>query len=264
VLNQQPKKEREHAAPVKETVKKIPVEKKSAPAISVPVIKPLQIEASITAVVVNFETKELIQKAVTSFREYYPTLPLVIVDNHSTDGSREWIRKQKNEYTRAVLNRSNKGHGPALHKEFQRAHTDYIFTFDSDVEFLRGGLLESMVNLIQDAYAIGWRRWVNEEGVSVDEKQPFDASKYCPYIHPYAALYHRETYLTLSPFINNGAPAIFNMRDAHKQDIRVVPFYLEPYVRHLVAGTRRMWKGHWFPGNKPKLEGWNEERHYPI
>ena len=221
-------------------------------------------DVDITAVVVNFETEELIKNAVNSFRKFYPTIPLVIVDNNSTDGSRDWIRKQKNEFTRVVLNRSNKGHGPALHREFLRADTKYVFTFDSDVEFLRGGLLESMAALIRDAYAIGWLRWVNFDGVAVDEKKPFDKEKYCPYIHPYSALYDRDIYLTLSPFVNNGAPAVFNMRDANKRGLEVVPFYLAPYVKHLVAGTRRMWKGHWYPGSKPKLQEWKDGEKYPI
>ena len=48
----------------------------------------------ITAVVVNFQTEHLIKQAVRTFRKNYPTVPLVIVDNHSTDGSREWLKKQ--------------------------------------------------------------------------------------------------------------------------------------------------------------------------
>lgn len=219
---------------------------------------------NITAVVVNYRTKHLIETAVTSFRKFYPTISLVIVDNGSGDESREWIKKQKGDHTRVVLKRKNCGHGPALHREFSRATTQFMFTFDSDVEFLRGGLIEGMLAQIGDAYAIGWRRWVNQDGVAVDEKRPFDKSMYCPYIHPYCALYNRDIYFTLRPFVNNGAPAVFNMRDAKIAGIDVKPFHLEPYVKHLVAGTRRMWNGHWYPKDKKQINEWVKDSQYPI
>jgi len=218
----------------------------------------------ITAVVVNFQTEHLIKQAVETFRAYYPTVQLVIVDNHSTDGSREWIREQADENTRIVLNWFNNGHGPALDREFNRAKTKFVFSFDSDVIFLRGGVLEEMQERIEDAYAIGWLRWVNLDGVAVDEKRAFNKDSYCPYIHPYCALYHRDTYLSLTPFVNKGAPAVDNMRDAKKRGLELVSFKPTSYVKHLIAGTRRMWQGHWFPGEKKPMSQWEKDSSYPI
>ncbi|MHA1961889.1 MAG: glycosyltransferase family 2 protein [Candidatus Thorarchaeota archaeon] len=218
----------------------------------------------ITAVVVNYQTDHLIKVAVESFREFYPTVRLVIVDNHSTDGSRIWIRSQQNEYTRPVLLCSNKGHGPALHNEFKRAETKFVFTFDSDVEFLKPGLLEQMRDQIGDAYATGWLRWVNHSGVSIGDGKEVNEDKHCPYIHPYCALYDRDTYLTLDPFVNKGAPAIDNMRDAKRRGLEVVSFETKKYVKHLVAGTRRMWRGHWYPGERKPERQWDKDSAFPI
>lgn len=218
----------------------------------------------ITAVVVNFQTEHLIKQAVRTFRKNYPTVPLVIVDNHSTDGSREWLKKQPDENTRVVLNWSNNGHGPALDREFHRVKTKFVFTFDSDVIFLRGGVLEQMQERIGDAYAIGWLRWVNKDGVAVDESRAFNKDNYCPYIHPYCALYHRDTYLSLAPFVNKGAPAVENMLGAKNKGLELVSYKPTSYVKHLIAGTRRMWQGHWFPGEKKPTSQWKKDSSYPI
>ena len=222
----------------------------------------------ITAIVVNYQTRSLVETAVCSFRKLYPGVSLIIVDNFSTDGSRGWILSKKDEHTRVILNRSNKGHGPALHQAILRATTKYVFTFDSDTEFLRPGLLERMLYKIEDAYAIGWLRWVNHNGIAVSEREvkaeTFNKGNFYPYIHPYSALYNREIYLSLLPFTNKGAPAIDNMRDAKAKEIEVRSFCLDSYVKHLVAGTRRMWGGHWFPGDRPPTSKWEKDKPYPI
>lgn len=217
----------------------------------------------ITAVVVNYQTRQLIETAVTSFREFYPNVKLVIVDNGSTDNSWEWIRDQEDDVTEVIRNETNQGHGPALDKEFIRATTPFVFTFDSDVTFVRAGLLENLLTHIKDTYAIGWLRWVNISGVAVNEKKPFNKDRFCPYIHPCAALYNRDTYLSLSPFVNKGAPAVVNMRDAQKRGIKVRSYPIENYVEHLVAGTRRMWNGRWNPGDSAKNE-WDRRKTFPI
>ena len=218
----------------------------------------------ITAVVVNYQTEQLIEVAVASFREFYPDVHLVISDNNSTDGSWEWIKEQEDEVTKVVLNEANIGHGPALNSAFIEAATRFVFTFDSDVTFLREGLLEQMLLEIEDAYAIGWLRWVNRSGVSVLEGKPFNKDRFCPYIHPYAALYNRNIYLSLAPFGNRGAPAVVNMHDAKKNGIEVKPFVLTSYVSHLVAGTRRMWRGKWNPGEREKERKWKSGSTFPI
>lgn len=215
-------------------------------------------QLDITAIVVNYKTVNLVKKAVKSFRRYYPTIPLILIDNNSQDGSTDWAGRQRGKHTQVLINNHNIGHGPALHQGIMQAKTRYVFTFDSDVVFNRGGFLEKMQE--QKIYAIGWLRFVNHNGVSSKSK---NAVWLCPYIHPYAALYDRKIYLTLAPFNHKGAPCVANMHDAKKKEIQVASFPIENYVTHLVAGTRRMYKGHWDgTGIEPAI--WNPKAQIPI
>jgi glycosyltransferase involved in cell wall biosynthesis len=222
--------------------------------------KPIQ-KLDITAIVVNFKTKHLLTKAIKTFRAVYPNVPLIIIDNNSQDKSGEWIERQAGEHTKVILNITNKGHGPALHTGILLAKTKYVFTFDSDVEFYQGGFLEQMQAEAQakNLYALGWLRHVNKNGVSATEKPHF-----CRYIHPYAALYDKDVYLTLKPFVNKGAPCVDNMWDARKKGIAVASYPIEDFVTHMVAGTRRLYKGHWNPKDSKPMVGWNPSAKIPI
>lgn len=224
--------------------------------------KPIDVvNLDITAIVVNFRTKHLVTKAIGTFRKFYPKVPLIIIDNHSQDKSWDWIQKQANEYTITECMEKNLGHGPALHCGILLAKTKYVFTFDSDVEFKRGGFLEQMQTHAEKRgiYALGWLRHVNENGVPAN-----DQPRFCRYIHPYAALYNKDIYVTLKPFSNRGAPCVDNMWDARKRGISVASYPIDKFVTHLVAGTRRLYNGHWNPGDKKPEVGWNPVARIPI
>lgn len=224
-----------------------------------PQVKRIQLD--ITAVVVNYKTKHLIKKAVKTFRHYYPTVHLVLIDNNSQDGSTDWVGRQRSEHTTVLINHHNVGHGPALHLGIQQAKTRFVFVFDSDVVFHRGGFLEKMQTEAQKGiYAVGWLRWVNTNGVASRNK---NATWLCPYIHPHAALIDKEQYLRLKPFNHKGAPCADNMHDAKKKEIRVASFPIEKYVTHLIAGTRRMYQGHWDGNGKEPIK-WNPRAKIPI
>jgi hypothetical protein len=102
---------------------------------------------------------------------------------------------------------------------------------DSDCEVQRGGFLEAMLSEFKDAnlYAIGDMCRVNGVGVNVNQ------GGYA-YIHPFAAIYDKEKYLTLPPFIHHGAPAIQNMIAAKRNTLRA--FDIKAYIEHKFYGTR--------------------------
>lgn len=215
----------------------------------------------ITAIVVNYRTKHLLTTAVNTFRKFYPTVKLIIIDNHSTDKSWDWIKRQADEHTITEVAGWNLGHGPALDWGIRLSETTYVFTFDSDVEFNKGGFLEQMQTYAeqQGLYALGWLRHVNRNGVPANELPHF-----CRYIHPYAALYNREIYLTLKPFVNKGAPCVDNMWNAREKGIPVAGYPIEKFVTHLIAGTRRLYQGHWNPGDTKPTTSWNPRAKIPI
>lgn len=60
---------------------------------------------------------------------------LIIVDDHSTDGSREIIKQLNNPKIRTILRDKNGGKGAALQDGFKQATSEYVIIQDADLEY---------------------------------------------------------------------------------------------------------------------------------
>ena len=84
-----------------------------------------------TIVVVNYNTLDVLRSTVSAIRRFTdPSVELMVVDNGSRDGSREWIKRQGD--IRGVLLPTNMGHGRALDIGICRAATARVLLLDSD------------------------------------------------------------------------------------------------------------------------------------
>lgn len=199
--------------------------------------------AQVTAVIVNYRTRDLTRQAVETLLAHYPKLKLIVIDNGSRDVSTAYVQELGDtiENVTAILNQRNKYHGPGLDQAIRTAATDFVFTLDSDCEVRRGGFLEAMLPAFADpnVYAIGELRYKNRFGYTYgyDEAARPERSNRIPYIHPYAMVLRRQTYLELHRFIHHGAPCLENMRDAQRHGHVVVNFRIGDYVHHYLAGT---------------------------
>ncbi|RMF60628.1 MAG: glycosyltransferase, partial [Bacteroidetes bacterium] len=75
--------------------------------------------ASLTAVVINYQTPDLLETAVRSFHRAYPTVPLLVIDNGSQDDSRariEALGQELGPVLTPLLLEENIYHGPAMHR----------------------------------------------------------------------------------------------------------------------------------------------------
>lgn len=118
---------------------------------------------NITALTVNFKTPDLIHDCLTSFRQYYPNIPYIVVDNGGCEQSIEILHKlQSNDSNLTIIeNDKNIGHGLALNLGLLRITTRFVFLLDSDTKVERGGFLEKMLELFDDdnmLFAAGWLR----------------------------------------------------------------------------------------------------------
>ncbi|MGC9328186.1 MAG: glycosyltransferase family 2 protein [Candidatus Hinthialibacter sp.] len=87
----------------------------------------------ISAVLISWNRRELLQKAVDSLRrQNYPNLEIIVVDNGSTDGSVEWMRSKSD--IRRIENVCNRGASAARNQGTRIAKGDYILYMDSDAE----------------------------------------------------------------------------------------------------------------------------------
>ena len=190
----------------------------------------------VTAVVVNYQTPELLEVAVRSFRYYYPDVPLLIVDNGSQDHSRRVIEQLLIEgegTTRALWLPENIYHGPAMHRAMETVSTPYVYFFDSDTETRRGGFLEPMIAALEaDPMAYGAGRVVE-----VDRRRGFRKPGGMPVLTTPHMLLRRDFYFRLPPFIHHGLPTIRNFRAAEQAGYRLISFPIETYVHHLGRGT---------------------------
>ncbi|SHK68803.1 glycosyltransferase family 2 protein [Rhodothermus profundi] len=190
----------------------------------------------VTAVVINYQTPDLLEVAVRSFRRYYPMVPLLIVDNGSRDHSRQVIEQliaEGHAAVRALWLPENIYHGPAMHRAMEAITTPYVYFFDSDTETRRGGFLEPMIAALEaDPQAYGAGRIVE-----VDRRRGFRKAGGLPVLATPYLLLRRAFYFRLPPFIHHGLPTLQNFRAAEQAGYRLVSFPIETYVHHLGRGT---------------------------
>jgi len=222
---------------------------------------------NVTVILINHKTKKLTNEARRTMMLYYPKIPLVLIDNGSGDESTLYVKTvgEMHENITAVLNEKNIGHGPAINQGIALAKTPYVFLYDSDASLKCAGLLEAMIAEFErnpkQLYVTGWLRSVDKwSGVPTGKK----GGNVISYIHPHAAMIDREKFLQLTPMENSGAPCVGNMRSALAQGFELQDFPVQNYVKHLIAGTRRMFQGNWRPGATAKARAWRSDEHYPI
>ena len=218
--------------------------------------------SSVTAIIVNFKTLNLVKQAYESLKKVY-SLPLLLIDNGSRDASTDWVRDHG-----GIGLPKNIGHGPAMHFAIKQVTTPYFLTMDSDCVITQGGFLEEMLPFFEgaNAYAIGWQREAQREtGVPITwftERPP--KRNFVRYIHPVLSLYDRAKYNTLKPFNHHGAPVLQNMLDAEAHGYSVKGFSITKYTTHLGAGTRRMYNGSWNPKEGEAPTQWRKDAVFSL
>lgn len=191
----------------------------------------------VTALVVNYQTRDLTERCVESFLAAYPTVRLLLIDNGSQDDSISYLQDvlRRHQQVRVLFNRDNRNHGPALHQGMLLSNTRYVFTLDSDSVVLRSGFLEAMLEFFHDpaTYAVGDMRYMDIFGFDL----PAGSACYTHYIHPSAMLLDRAKYVTLKRFFHHGSPCLRNMHDAERKGFYLYGFPIQEYCLHLGRGT---------------------------
>ncbi len=191
----------------------------------------------ITTVIINFQTPDLLEIAVKSFKKNYPKQLLLIIDNGSDDENRskKVIDECCNTYesTEAIFLDKNIFHGPAMDLAIRKyVHTKYVFFLDSDTETKRDNFLEKMFEIIESnkkTYGVGEIIKINKRGYKSENG---DKILLTPYM-----LLNIELYKKLTPFIHHGQPTIHNFKEAQQKGLKLVEFKISEYIDHLWRGT---------------------------
>ncbi len=185
-------------------------------------------------VIVNYQTPDLLEDAVASFKRFYPEVHLVIVDNGSKDESSNVIRRLCKEYHLCVFLflKKNLGHGPAMHAMMERAEYEFYFLLDSDTVTKKGGFLEKMLAEFDDGsvYGVGKVAPFNKHGFHDEE------SGTSMLIAAYM-LIRSSFYQGLSPFEHHGVPVARNFYESSKKGYHMIDFPIERFIDHLHRGT---------------------------
>jgi glycosyltransferase involved in cell wall biosynthesis len=197
-------------------------------------------------VVANFNTRRLTGQLVFSL---YRLLggdqfsELVVVDNASTDGSRELLAAlHRAGLIHLIRNRTQRYHGPALtHGVSWLARcerpVDHVWVLDSDIVVLRG-------DTVRDALAAARRHDAALVGPKLGDDAYNGLLRNNPeMLNPCSLLFDpsRVWREPIPPFLEGGAPATALQIAADACGLRMLdfPFVEDGYVLHLGRGTLR-------------------------
>jgi GT2 family glycosyltransferase len=87
----------------------------------------------VTIGVVNFNGNGVLEETLHALEKLdYPECEILVIDNGSTDGSRDWLRERTEKFQCVFLSR-NVGSAAARNVLLKEACSDYIFFLDNDI-----------------------------------------------------------------------------------------------------------------------------------
>lgn len=104
---------------------------------------------NITAVVVTYNRKALLQREIESLRHQKLLSAIIVVNNGSTDGTAEWLATQ---HDLTVINQDNVGGSGGFYTGIQRAFdngAEWIWCMDDDV-FPHDNCLDALVKVVRE------------------------------------------------------------------------------------------------------------------
>jgi glycosyltransferase involved in cell wall biosynthesis len=99
----------------------------------------------VTVVTVNYNSLPFVQVLVGAVRRFAPEARLLVVDNHSTDGSVEWLTSAGVDVVRLP---QNIGHGPGLDLGFLKVRTEIAIALDIDAFPTSAAWLPTLLELL--------------------------------------------------------------------------------------------------------------------
>ena len=128
--------------------------------------------AGIAAVVINWNTRDLLARCLESLRANAPahrSLEIIVVDNGSTDGSAEYVRTDWPD-VRLIANEKNEGYTRANNQAIRASTSPYLLLVNADA-FVLPGCIDRLVERLEAddragvaaprlVYGDGsWQRW---------------------------------------------------------------------------------------------------------
>ena len=171
----------------------------------------------VTGLVVTYNTKELVEKAINSVRRHHPNMRIVIIDGSDlVDPCYRYVERLADDKIRVFHTGYNIGHGRGLCEGIKYVDTPYVLIFDSDIEMVKsplGGMLEMME---ENTWGVGHIEKVDLGGHEYGLRKEEMSKGQMDYLHPYFCLIQMKEYKKYPSFIHHGAPAVNIMLYLHR------------------------------------------------
>ncbi len=203
---------------------------------------------------VNYRTPGLLKTAIDSIRKFYG-FPIIVID-----GSEEPVELEYPNLT-TIKTGYNIGHGLGMDMGIKMAETDYVLTFDTDIEMKKPCLELMLDEAKEDTYAIGKVYLKNNTGFYNEHRELFSHTSVVYIVHPSFQIVSKKEYLKYAPYISDGAPTVLSYHDIMRHGREKEAFINFPvldYIEHRNAGTRnRIERSEYEHPDNPKwLEKW--------
>lgn len=108
---------------------------------------------TVSVIVINFNGSSDLAACLDSVAaQDHPACDVVVIDNASTDGSREWLRSKAGEAGwgfRLIENEANVGFSPALNQGIAATHGELVMPLNTDV-VLEAGYVSALAAALED------------------------------------------------------------------------------------------------------------------
>jgi len=184
---------------------------------------------------VHYKTPDLLERAVRSFKSFYPEVLTVIFDNNSGEPSGVLIRDLVREYApslQAHFSDRNLHHGPAMDRMMKLATTEFVCFLDTDTVTHRGGFLEAICDILDTSnriYGVGCVATVNRRGFPAPRGTRVLVSAYM--------MLRTCDYQLFPPLEHHGMPTMKHFDGAAAKGYELASFPMGEYVHHHGRGT---------------------------
>lgn len=104
----------------------------------------------VTVIIPSYNCKDLIGKTIDSIKasDYPNKIEIIVVDDGSTDGTRDYLKKIKG--IKLVLKEKNEGKAEALNYGIRIARNEYVFCIDSDSYISNNAIRDMTSKMVAD------------------------------------------------------------------------------------------------------------------
>lgn len=192
----------------------------------------------ISAIVINYNTKDLLEKCILNLTQSYPVIEIIAVDNGSTDGSAQMV---KEKFPNVILvETQNNGLAAGSNLGLDKATGDYLLYLGTDA-YPETGVLEGMVDYMEARPQVGVataKLELRDGSLDMDAHRGFPT--------PLAAITHFTKLNKLFPhskIFNQYFLGYKNLNEPHEIDLCISHFML---IKREVFNTIGRWDEDYF------------------